>query len=180
MGVRPLAESYSGVIITTVRLRYFVPVLCCWVRLLTPSAQAAQASGSTTLALVVAPQCEITIVSQSPGSPGTPQVLTFLYKVRTATVGGQGQITLKFTTADSNNLLQGAVVEYQTETSGPGTAMSGAIPTSNALVNGVAIMRFGAHASSIRGGATGTLRFTVTQPGSPSQALRPLLSISCQ
>ena len=140
----------------------------------------AQSSGSTTLALAVAPQCSVTIVAQSPSGldSTTPQVLTFLYKVRTATIGGQGQITLHFTTAGSKNLPTGSTVDYQTQTSAPGTAISGSIPISDALVSGIVIAKFGAHAHSTRAGATGTVQFTGNP--SPAEPLQPSLSIRCQ
>ena len=153
--------------IEILRLQFFALALVCW---LIPCASGQSSSGSTTLALVVAPQCSITIVSQS------AQVLTFLYKIRTATQAGQGQITLHF--SDSKNVPESSTLDYQTQTSGPGSAVSGSTPISTALTSGIVIARFGAHASSTRSGATGTVQYTVNS-SLPVQ-LQPSLAISCQ
>ena len=165
-----------------VRLQYFVLVLCCSVLLCVPSAHGAQSSsGSTTLTLTVLPQCSVTIISQSPSGSGSSasQVLTFLYKVRTATPGGQGEIVLRF--PKSGDYPDDSNVNYQTQIEGPGTSSSGSTATSEAANAGIVIARFGSHASSTRAGATGTLQYTVNPTlSAPLQKLQPSLSISCR
>jgi len=140
----------------------------------------AQSSRGTALALTVAPECSIGIVSQSATGPNS-QIVTFNYKLRSAGAGGQGQITLRFTAAIPANYADGSTVDYQTFLAGPGTASSGAIPAADALNSGIVIAQFGPEAHSSRSGATGTVQFTVNgPPGSPFEALAPVFFIGCR
>jgi len=140
----------------------------------------AQSQRGTTLLLNVAPECSIEIVSRSPGSSNS-QTVTFNYKLRTAGAVGEGQITLRFTTASPTIYPDASNVDYQTVLAGPGTASSGTTLAANALNSGIVIARFGPEAHSSRVGATGTVQFTVNPPaGLPFEPLRPSFSISCQ
>lgn len=140
----------------------------------------AQSSHGTTLALTVAPECSIGIVSLSPGGTNS-QTVTFNYKLRTSGAGGQGQITLRFTAASPTTDPNGSTVDFQTSLDGPGTASSGNAPAASALNSGIVIARFGPEAHSSRSGATGTVQFTFnTPPGLPLELLGPSFAISCQ
>ena|SRR6266566_2600963 len=161
------------------RILFSMLALCCSA-LLGALPVHAQSLRGTTLALTVAPECSIEIVSLPPaGSNG--QTVTFNYKLRTSGAGGQGQITLRFIAASPANYPEDSNVDYQTTLAGPGTASSGTTPAANALSAGIVIARFGPEAHSSRAGATGTAQFTVNPPaGLPSEPLRPSFSISCQ
>jgi hypothetical protein len=146
---------------------------------LCPFSVQAQSSRGANLTLRVAPECSIGIVSVLPGSPNS-RTVTFNYKLRTAVTGGNGQITLRFTTASAANYSTASTVEYQTTLTGPGTPTSGTMPTATALNSGVVIAQFGAQAHSIRAGDIGTVQFTVNPPPElPFEPLRPSFSVSC-
>jgi hypothetical protein len=126
----------------------------------------------TTLALRVAPECSIAIVSVAPGVPNS-QTVTFNYKLRTADTG-RGQITLRFMAAPGGNFTSGDTLDYQTSLAGPGTPSSGSVTAQDALNSGIVIARFEPQAHSTRAGAVGTVQFNTSEP------IRPSLSISCQ
>jgi hypothetical protein len=148
-------------------------LLCTW------SVQG-QSSRGTTLALSIAPECSIGIVSLSPAVPNS-HTLSFRYTVRTSVAGGQGQIRLRFTAASPTDSLEGSNVDYRTTLAGPGTGASGSNPAADALTSGIIIARFGPRASSSRAGDAGTVQFTVnTPPGVLLELLEPSFSITCQ
>ena len=137
-------------------------------------------TGSTALSLVIGPECSLTALSITPGSNAQKtQVLTFNYKVRTASTGGHGQVLVKF--SGSNTFPNGSKVVYQTSLTGPGIAVSGNASIANAMNNGVVVATFGNHTSSTRTGGTGTVEFSVTPtPPSSYGPLSVIPSISCQ
>jgi len=148
-------------------------LLCTW------SVQG-QSSRGTTLALSIAPECSIGIVSLSPAAPNS-QTLTFRYKLRTSAAAGQGQIKLRFTAASPADSLEDSNVHYLTTLAGPGTVASGSTPATDALTSGMVIARFGPRAYSSRAGDAGTVQFTIdTPPGVLFELLGPSFSISCQ
>jgi hypothetical protein len=148
-------------------------LLCTW------SVQA-QSSRGATLALSIAPECSIGIVSLSPAAPNS-QTLTFRYKLRTSAAAGQGQIKLRFTAASPADSLEDSNVHYLTTLAGPGTVASGSTPATDALTSGMVIARFGPRAYSSRAGDAGTVQFTIdTPPGVLFELLGPSFSISCQ
>jgi hypothetical protein len=127
-----------------------------------------------TLAIRVAPECSIEVVSlASAGIPDT-KTLNFNYKLRTSDTGGQGQIVLRFIATPGGNFTSGDTLDYQTSLAGPGTPSSGSAAAQDVLNSGIVIARFGPQAHSSRTGAVGIVQFTT------SEALRPLLSISCR
>jgi hypothetical protein len=132
-----------------------------------------QSSRGTSLALTVAPECSIGVVSVATGAPNS-QTIKFNYKLRTSDTGGQGQIMLRLTTSGIANVPSSSTLDYQASLAGPGTPSSGSAATQEALNSGIVIARFGPQAHSTRSGAVGTVQLTVTEP------LRPSLSISCQ
>jgi len=146
-------------------------------------ASAAVDQATTTLRVNVAPGCKVTVLSQTPGTGGPPgqartQTITFNYKVRTS-ASGQGQITLWL--ASANTFSNGSKIDYTTQITGPGTALSGTIATNAALNNGIPIVRFAGQTHSSLTGATGTVQFTLNPPP-PSNfgPLTPSLTITCQ
>ena len=161
------------------RTQFSVLVLFCSALLHTLPLQG-QSSRGTTLALTVAPECSIGMVSLSPGAPNS-QTVTFNYKLRTAGAGGKGEITLRFATASPTNYPNHSRVDFQTNLDGPGTPSSGSTGAANALNSGIVIARFGPQTHSSRAGATGTVQFAVTPPPIlPFEPLQPSFSISCQ
>ena len=165
--------------------RTFVQGLCCSALACMLSAQA-QSSGSTTLVVNVPPECVVGVISQSPGNQGSPggsttQTLTFIYKLRTAASGVQGQISLRLVSAGAEKYPEDSRVDYQTQINGPGTSSSGSTATSEAVNAGIVIARFGPLVSSTRDGATGTVQYRINPSlSSPLQTLQPSLSISCR
>lgn len=140
----------------------------------------AQSSRGTTLALSIAPECSIGIVSLAPATPNS-QTLTFRYKLRTSAAGGEGQIKLRFTAASAADSLEGSNVHYLTTLAGPGTVTSGSTPAADALTSGIVLARFGPRAYSSRAGDSGTVQFTIDKPpGVLFELLGPSFSISCQ
>ena len=131
-----------------------------------------QSTSGTTLALTVAPECSVAIISLAPGAPNS-QTVTFNYKLRTSDTG-QGQIILRFIASPAANFTSSDRLDYQTSLAGPGTPSSGSAATQDVLNSGIVIARFGPQAHSARAGAVGTVQFTASEP------LRPSLSINCQ
>jgi len=126
-----------------------------------------QGTGRTALAVVVRPECGLSVVTQAQEAPGT-ETITFQYKLRTSTIGGQGQILMRLSG------LGAGMVEYRTTLAGPGVAMAGHVA---AGIAGIVIAEFGTETHTSRAGATGTVRITADPAGG---ALRPVLQISCQ
>src|SRR6266566_9702668 len=126
------------------RILFSMLALCCSA-LLGALPVHAQSLRGTTLALTVAPECSIEIVSLPPAGSNS-QTVTFNYKLRTSGAGGQGQITLRFTAASPTNYSDGGNVDYQTVLAGPGTPLSGTTSAASALNSGIVIARFGPEA----------------------------------
>jgi hypothetical protein len=172
---RPILRGYHYLVRTSLAV-----LALSWLAVLCPLPVHAQSTRGASLTLRVAPECSIGIVSVLPGSPNG-QIVTFNYKLRTAGAGGNGQITLRFTTASPANYSAESTVEYQTTLTGPGTPSSSTIPTASALNSGIVIAQFGSQAHSSREGAIGTVQFTIAPPPEPPFGpLRPSFSMSCQ
>ena len=120
----------------------------------------AQSSRGAAVAVTVASECGIQVIS----SAGMDRQLLFRYKLRAAATGGQ--IVLRVDTTRD--------LEYKTELSGPGVAVSGVASPSVARDAGIILARFAPHTNTTRSGATGSVRFE------PSTSVRnPVLSIAC-
>lgn len=126
-----------------------------------------QSAGRTALAVVVGPECGLSVVTQVQGAAGT-ETTTFQYKLRTSTVGGQGQIVLRLSG------MGAGVVDYRTTLAGPGVAMAGRAAAGS---DGIVIAQFGTETHTSRAGATGTVQITADPAGA---APRAMLQISCQ
>ena len=146
-------------------------------------ASAAVDQAPTSLRITVAPGCQGTVISLLPGLSGPPgqtskQTLTFTYKIRTSPAG-QGQITVRFTAAQS--YPNGSKIDYKTTLSGVGTALSGTIGTNAAVASGIPIVRFGGQVHTPISGITGKVEYTVNpSPPSTFGPLTPSLTVTCQ
>jgi hypothetical protein len=136
--------------------------------------QAASSASSTTLAVTVAPQCSLAIVSQG------RETVTFVYKVRTSVSVGQGQITLQFAAPGLANYSESSTIDYQVQLDGPGIALSGSMPVASALRSGIVIGRIGPQASSSRAGSGGTVQIAIRPAPDAPLMLEPSLAITCQ
>ena len=145
----------------------------CYMALACAPAVLGESTGTANLTLTIGPECSVQVASlvQVGGPDSLTQTLTFTYLLRTSVSRGRGDIRLRL--VDTG--LGDTPIAYQTQITGPGTAVSGSATIADGAGSGIVIAIFGPQASTTRVGATGAVQITTAGP-----ALQPSLWISCQ
>jgi hypothetical protein len=125
---------------------------------------------TTTLALTVAPACDVQVLSSgalpATGEPALPRgFVDFRYRLRTSRSSGDGALEMEIVPAGASGRLR-----FTATLDGPGAALTGETPLSAGNLAGAS---FSADARTPRGGARGRIEWTLLDGAPAGVTLRP-------